>query len=202
MSQISRRSLLTAGSGLSLAAATTMVRPVKAQTIDPMMSQAQTVPGDAFSVMSSIPELTTWVQLVSAGGLEAQARAPVPFTIFPVTNHVWDQHPDYVKKLLGYLYTTGGRSGGQDVFPDNSLIVRLVRSHVVRGKHYANEMMGKKVTVTTVAGTPLTVDATVSPVVISWNSAYTGAGIQARLTLPPITCYNAVIYPIDNAEVA
>jgi uncharacterized surface protein with fasciclin (FAS1) repeats len=198
MSQFSRRSLITAGSGLSLAATLGFARPVLAQS-DNMMAHPETAVGDAYSIMASMPDLTSWVTLIDAGGLQAQARAPVPYTIFPVTNAVFDANPQIAKQLLGYL-SQSGTHNAQDAFPDTTLIVKLVRSHVLRGKHFPSEMESKKVTVTTVAGTPMTIDATTSPVAISWTSAANGRTASAQLVDPPIVCSNAVIYVINNLE--
>jgi len=59
----------------------------------------------------------------------------------------------------------------------------------------------KKITVTTVAGTPLEIDATDPHAVkLSWNSAGNGEPLTATLDEPPVTCVNAVIYPINKIE--
>lgn len=193
MSQFSRRTLITAGSGLTLAAAIGLVRPARAQ-------QGELVMGDGYSVMASDERLTTWVQLIDAGGLQAYARAPRPYTTFPVTDSVFAKNPEIVKQLLGYLYSSGTHNA-QDAFPDTSTIVKLVRSHVVPGKHYANEVMGKTMTVTSVAGTPIMVDGTdPSAVKVTWTSAANGKPLSARLVDAPITCTNAVIYIVDAVE--
>ncbi len=193
MSQISRRNLITAGSGITLAAAIGLVRPALAQ-------QGEIVMGDGYSVMASDERLTTWVQLIDAGGLQAYARAPRPYTVFPVTDSVFAQNPQIVKQLLGYLYSSGTHNS-QDAFPDTTTIVKLVRSHVVAGKHYANEVMGKNITVQTIAGTPLHIDGTnPGAVKITWESAANGKSLSAHLVDAPITCTNAVIYIVDAVE--
>lgn len=193
MSQISRRNLITAGSGITLAAAIGLVRPAWAQ-------QGTVVMGDAYSVMASDDRLTTWTQLIDAGGLQAYARAPRPYTTFPTSDAVFAQNPAIVKQLLGYLYSTGTHNS-QDAFPDTTTIVKLVRSHVVAGKHYSPEVMGKKITVQSIAGTPIEVDGTNPKAVkVTWTSAANGKALSATLVDDPITCTNAVIYIVDAVE--
>jgi uncharacterized surface protein with fasciclin (FAS1) repeats len=182
---------------LVLAAATGLSRPSFAQ--DAMMGETYQV--DAFSYMQDDPDLTTWVQLITAGGLEQAARSVAPYTTFPATDQAFSAFPGIMKQLLGYQSTTGGAHTSMQAFPDTTKIVELVRSHVVRGKHYPKEVMGKKVTVESVAGSPVTVDATnTSDVTVSWTSAANGHALVAQVLGPPITCSNAVIYKINKIE--
>lgn len=192
MSEISRRNIMTAGSGLTLAAAVGLVRPAWAQEM------GRVVAADAYSFMLQDPRLTTWVQLIAAGGMENAARTAI-YTVFPAADSAFAQFPGMVQDLLGYQTSGVGRSSGQTAFPDTSRIVKLVRSHVVAGKHFASEVMGKQTTLTTVAGTPLMVDATdPKSVKLSWTSAANGQPLNATLVEPPITTINAVIYIIDT----
>ncbi len=189
MSQISRRSIMTAGSGLTLAAAIGLVRPAWAQ-------MGKVVDTDAYSYMLQDPRLSTWVQLINAGGMENAARTAI-YTVFPAADSAFAQFPGMTQDLLGYTSATG--TGSRSPFPDTSKIVKLVRSHVVAGKHFAAEVMGKQVTLTTVAGTPLMVDATNPQAVkLSWTSAANGQALSATLVDQPITTVNAVIYIIDT----
>lgn len=193
MSHISRRRIMTAGSGLSLAAAVGLVRPAQAQEM------GRVVAADAYSYMLQDPQLTTWVQLIAAGGMENAARTAI-YTVFPAADSAFAQFPGMVQDLLGYQTSGVGRSsGGQTAFPDTTKIVKLVRSHVIAGKHFASEVMGKKVTLTTIAGTELDVDATnPNAVQLHWVSAANGQPLDATLAEPPVTCVNAVIYVISK----
>ena len=132
--------------------------------------------------------------------MQSYARAARPYTIFPVTDAVFSRNPEIVKQLLGYLYSTGSHNS-QDAFPDTATIVKLVRSHAVAGKHYFAEMAGKSSTLTSIAGTPIQVDATITGgVKVSWTSAANGKPLSANLVDQPITCTNAVIYIVDAVE--
>lgn len=186
----SRRNLIKAGAGLSVVPALGLTVP----------AQAQTVAADALSAMASDPRLTLWVQLIAAGGLEASARASTPYTVFPASDAAFAKYPAITKDLLGYLYETGTRNGAT-AFPDSSKIVKLVRSHVVAGKHFPSEMMGGKITVTSVAGTPITFDGTTKPVTISWTSVDNGKSMHATLVDQPIIATNAVIYVLDDIDI-
>lgn len=189
MSHISRRNLMTAGSGLTLAAAIGLVRPAWAAEMGTV------VEADAYSYMLQDPRLSTWVQLINAGGMVDAARTAI-YTVAPAADSAFAQFPGMVNRLLGYTSATG--AGGRSPFPDTSLIVKLVRSHVVAGKHFPGEVMGKQVTFTSVAGTPIQVDGTDPKAVkLIWPSAANGQALTATLTAPPIITTNAVIYIID-----
>ena len=120
--------------------------------------------------------------------------------MFPASDAAFAKYPAITKDLLGYLYETGTRNGAT-AFPDSSKIVKLVRSHVVAGKHFPSEMMGNKVTVTSVAGTPITFDGTRRPVTVSWTSIDTGQAMTATLVDQPIIATNAAIYVLDDIDV-
>lgn len=158
---------------------------------------AQSYMADGYSVMAADERFTDWVRLIDAGGLQNYARAPTPYTVFAVTDAGWAKFPNILQDLLGYQNQTGSHNDA-NVFPDTSKIVKLLRSHVIAGKHGANEMMGKTTTLTTVAGTPLTVNATSQPVTISWKSVDTGQNVTATVPDVPLVAINAVIYPIDE----
>lgn len=199
MTKFPRRNILTAGSGLMLAAAAGLSRPSFAQD----MASGDKVGVDAYSYMLSNPDLTTWLQLITAGGLEQGARGGAPFTQLPASDDAFSAFPFIVKQLLGYQQ--GGGSGvgksTMQAFPDTSLIVKLVRSHTIRGLHYPGEVMGKKVTVDSLAGTPITIDATNPQAVqVSWASAANGQPLTTQVTAPPVICTNAVLYITNKIE--
>jgi uncharacterized surface protein with fasciclin (FAS1) repeats len=195
MMHLSRRTLLAGSSAAAAALAT--IRPRIASAQAPV---GLTVADDGYTYMASNPQLTTWVQLIDAGGLQSYARAPTPYTVFPASDAAFAEFPGMVRDLLGYQYSTGSHNA-QDAFPDNSAIVKLVRSHVTAGKHYPSEVMGRTITVRTVAGTPLTIDGTNPEAVrLTWNSAANGQQLSASLVQQPVTCVNAVVYVIDHIE--
>ncbi len=67
--------------------------------------------------------------------------------------------------------------------------------------HYPADVMGKRITVTTIAGTPLEVDGTDPAAVrLSWTAAGNGQPLGARLVGEPVTCSNAVVYIVDHIE--
>ena len=187
----SRRLAFKAAAGAALA-------PVLGGLVRP--AAAQEYMADGYSVMAADERFTTWVRLIDAGGLQSYARAPTPYTVFAVTETGFAKFPNIVQNLLGYQNQSGSHNDA-NAFPDTSKIVKLVRSHVLKGKHGANEMMGKTTTVTTVAGTPLTVNASGQPVTITWNSVDTGQGLKAVVPDVPLVAINAVIYPIDDIGV-
>lgn len=188
MSLLSRRTMFKATAGAALV-------PVLSGLIRP--AAAQTIMSDGYSVLAADERFTTWVQLIDAGGLQAYARAPTPYTVLAVTDAAFAKSPGIVKDLLGYQQESGSHNDA-DAFPDTSKIVKFVRSHVIKGKHFPNEVMGKKVTVTSVAGTPITIDGTMTPVSVTWRSVDTHNLVTAQITEAPIVAINAVIYPADD----
>ena len=192
MYHFSRRLAFKAAAGAALAPALGgLTRPAAAQQFM----------GDAYSVMAADERFTTWVRLIDAGGLQSAARSPSPYTVFAITETGFAKFPQVVQDLLGYQQQAGSHNDA-NVFPDTSKIVRLIRSHVTRGKHYANEVMGKTLTVTTVAGTPLKIDGTKQPVTITWMSQATNGSLTAVVPDVPLVAINAVIYPIDDVGVS
>lgn len=193
MSQFSRRNIVTAGSGLTLAAAMGLARPARAQNM------GRVVDVNAYSYMLQDPNLTIWVQLLAAAGLTGAAATAI-YTVFPAADSAFAQFPGLAQSLLGYQSGTNSKSGAM-VFPDTSRISKLVRSHVIEGKHLTSEIMGKKVTLTTIAGTELDIDATNPDAVqLHWVSSAALGPLSATLTEPPVTTVNAVIYVVNNVE--
>lgn len=156
---------------------------------------------DAYAVMSADPRLTIWTRLIDAGGLQAYARAPTPYTIFAASDEAFGSHPDVVDTLLGFERSTGGRRG-QAMFPDTSRIVRLVRSHVTAGRRAVSEARGRRLTVTSLAGTPLTIDGTRTPVGLSWHSVNSDQDFHANLVGKPLQSTNATIFVLDAVDIA
>jgi uncharacterized surface protein with fasciclin (FAS1) repeats len=195
MLRFPHRTLLAAAFGIGLATTTTLVSPAQAQ--QPEMGRV--VASDAFTYTVQDPKLTVWAQLIGAGGLENAARTAV-YTVFPAADSAFDQFPGMVQDLLGYQMNTGTHHAGS-TFPDTSRIVKLVRSHAVAGKLLVSELMGKKVTLTTIAGTELDIDATDPKAVrLHWVSVANGQPLDATLVEPPVTTTNAVIYVVNKID--
>lgn len=157
----------------------------------------ETVMADGYSAMAADERFTTWIRLIDAGGLQNYARAPTPYTVFAVTETGWKKYPQIAAGLLAYQQQSGSHNDA-NAFPDTSKIVALVRSHTVPGKHRSVEVMGKKLTVTSLAGTPIEVDGTATPVTITWKSQAGAGTLIAPVEDMPIIAINAVIYPIDD----
>ena len=192
MSHLSRRTLFQVSAGAALLPAMGVLRSASAQGM-----VVQDVMTDAYSYFASNAQFTTWVRLIAAGGLEGGARGATQFTVFAPTDDALAKYPQ-VAELLSYQTQVGPRSN--NIFPDTSKIVKLVRSHVVLGKHFPKEAETNKgvMTVNSLAGTPITVDTTKTPVTVTWQSAVTGSALTAGLTGTPINTFNAVIYPVDS----
>ena len=188
MSLFSRRTMFKATAGAALV-------PVLGRLVRPAV--AQSFMADGYSVLAADERFTTWVQLIDAGGLQSYARAPTPYTVLAVTDTGFSKYSGIVKDLLGYQYQSGSHNDA-DAFPDTSKIVKFVRSHIIKGKHFPNEVMGKKVTVTSVAGTPIMIDGTTTPITVTWKSVDTGKSLTAQITQAPLVAINAVIYPADD----
>ena len=188
MSHLTRRTLFQVSAGAALLPAMGVLRSASAQMV------VQDVMTDAYSYFASNAQFTTWVRLIAAGGLEQGARGATQFTVFAPTDDALDKYPQ-IAELLSYQNQVGPR--GNNIFPDTSKIVKLVRSHVVLGKHFPKEATGGRMTVNSLAGTPISVDTSKTPAVVTWNSAVTGSALAASLTGSPVNTFNAVIYPVD-----
>ncbi len=187
MIHLARRKLLHYGASLAAAPAIAGLTPYAA---------AQTVNMDAWSAMLSDKRFTIWLRLIAGGGLEANARAATPYTMFAVTDTGWKKYSQLADSLLDYQDSNGRHA--DDAFPDSSRIVALVRSHTVRGKHPAVEIMDKRVSMKTIEGTPIEIDGTARPVTISWHSEAGAGNLTAPVIDAPLITINAVIYPIDD----
>jgi uncharacterized surface protein with fasciclin (FAS1) repeats len=144
---------------------------------------------DGFSVMASDPRFSTWVALLQQSGLAPYARGIEPYTVFAPTNRAFDKAP-------------GGRAGllptSSEAFPDTTFLIGFVRAHVVGGLHPLQEFRGKKVTLKSLTGTPIEVDAT-NPqnIAVTWSSIE-GEKAHGEIQGDPILASNADIYPIDT----
>jgi uncharacterized surface protein with fasciclin (FAS1) repeats len=179
--QRSKRFLL--GTTIALGLATASVAPVRAASC-----------ADA---LNSTSELSKFAELVQASGLAVQLGTGT-LTVFAPTN-----------AALGRIATATqmleGQSGqGQPDFPR---LQTLVRAHLVAGAHPANEMDGQ-VTLTTLAGTSLTINGADQRDIVLSSSAPDGVNLSGmhlmpgvHVTGPAIACDNGVVYSISNALV-
>ena len=144
---------------------------------------------DGFTVMLSDPRFSGWVSLLQQSGLAPYARGGTQYTIFAPTNAAINQRPDIREMLL---------PSSSEGFPDTSALTSLVRSHVVYGLHPLDEFKGKKVTLQSVAGTPIEVDGTnPQAITVTWQSVGGQKG-EGTVKGQPILANNADIYPIDT----
>ncbi len=181
MLETTRRTLIAAAPlGLGLAAFLPPARPARGQSTAQM---------DGFTVMASDPRFRTWVSLIQASGLAPSARGATPYTVFAPTEAAFSHYPTLRQDLL---------PSSANSFPDTGNLIRLVRAHVLYGLHPMSEFQGRRVTVRSVAGTPITVDGTASgPVMVSWSTPNRGEA-TAHLTQAPLQASNAAIYPLDD----
>jgi uncharacterized surface protein with fasciclin (FAS1) repeats len=143
---------------------------------------------DGFAVMASDPRFTSWVNLLQQSGLAPYARGVSPYTVFAPTNAAINEYPQIREMLI---------PKGSEAFPDTSQLVTLVRSHVIYGLHPLEEFRGKKVSLQSVAGSPIEVDGTnPEAITVTWQSVQGQRG-QGKLQGQPILAANADIYPMD-----
>ncbi len=181
MLETTRRTLIAACPvGFGMAALLPSARPARAQGTAQM---------DGLTVMASDPRFRTWVSLIQASGLAPSARGATPYTVFAPTEAAFSRYPTLRQDLL---------PNSNNSFPDTSTLIRLVRAHVMYGLHPMSEFQGRRVTVRSVAGTPITVDGTAAgPVTVSWSTPGRGEA-TAHLTHAPLQASNAAIYPLDD----
>jgi uncharacterized surface protein with fasciclin (FAS1) repeats len=129
---------------------------------------------------ASVPDLSTLVAAVKAGGLVDTLEGPGPFTVFAPTNEAFSALPDGVlKKLLE---------------PENKpLLVKVLTYHVVAGEAKSTDLSnGEKIK--TVEGENVTVS------IIGGHVLIHGAGMKnvARVTAADNMASNGVAHIIDE----
>ena len=182
MPHISRR-LLFKASAISLLA-----------TLPPAASFADdnTSSQNALALMTSVPRFSQWVQVLEFAGL-TQYAINSNFTAFVPTNTAFDKYPGIFDTLL---------KGRGRAFPDSTVPVQFIRSHVVLDLHPLSEFSGKKATVTAVSGSPITVDGTQAGLyTVTWESL-NGTAASARITDTPLLASNAILYAVDSVTMA
>jgi uncharacterized surface protein with fasciclin (FAS1) repeats len=184
---INRRTSLVGG--LSVALGGLINRAASAQSAPQGMQMMNRSYEDGFTVMASDARFSTWISILQLSGLAPYARGATPYTVFAPTNEAFDQHPQIRAQLL----PTAG-----ETFPDTSVLIPLVRAHVVYGAHPLDEFMGKKITIKSLNGTPIEIDGTnPQAITVTWHSV-NGQNAQGVLTGQPILASNADIYPVNT----
>ena len=160
----------------------------------PKVSLAEAEPqGDALSVMSSEPRFSDWVQVLRYAGLAQYAQSGPKFTSFVPTNAAFQKYPEILQNVL---------RPRNKAFPDTTLQVQFVRSHVILDEHPLSEFTGKKVQLTALSGNPIDIDATQPGVyVVSWPGILTKVA-TTTITGNPITATNGIIYPFSEVVIS
>ncbi len=143
---------------------------------------AATRAADAYSVLSHDGRFRTWTSMINAANLAVDARGNKPYTIFaPVEESMSNIDPDLMSAIAPKAADRGA---------DHSQIAFVVQSHVVLDEVPLTSLAGKVTTLKSLNGKSIVVDATKSPVEISF------AGSNGSLAGEPISTDNALIYPI------
>jgi uncharacterized surface protein with fasciclin (FAS1) repeats len=122
-------------------------------------------------------------------GLARFAQSSAQFTVFAPTNEAFYGNPTVFQELV---------PDNAETMPDTSTLIRFVRAHVLAGIHQADEIMGKQVTLRSLAGSALEIDGREPKMVkITWSSLDGRTG-SATLSEAPIRCTNGLIYPLDR----
>ena len=149
--------------------------------------------GDALSIMSSDPRFSDWVQVLRYAGLAQYAQSGPKFTSFVPTNDAFQKYPEILQDVL---------RPRNKAFPDTTLQVQFVRSHVILDEHPLSEFAGKKVQLTAISGNPIDIDATQPGVyVVSW-SGIPGKIATTTITGNPIAATNGIIYPFNEITIS
>ncbi|MCB8882768.1 hypothetical protein ACELLULO517_21160 [Acidisoma cellulosilytica] len=142
---------------------------------------------NAATAMASNPDLSQWSYIVGQAGLK-MAAATNPVTVFALTDKGFND----INAVWHGALKTPGASGS----PNYQKMQQLVRSQAILGLHPPSEFDGKKVTLTSVAGTPITVDGTVQGKLTVEMKYATGA-----VSGMPMVSDQSVIYPIVASDV-
>jgi hypothetical protein len=142
---------------------------------------------NAATAMASNPDLTRWTYIVGVSGLKT-AAATNAVTVFALTDKGFND----INAVWHGALTTPGASGS----PNYQKMQQLVRSQAIMGLHPPSEFAGKKVTLTSVAGTPITVDGTTDgKLMIEMRYA------PGEVSGTPMVSDQSVIYPIVASKV-
>ena len=152
---------------------------------------------DGLSVMADDGRFTQWLSLIHAGGMDRMAAGRRPYTVFAPTDQAFVPYQFGVRDLLG---ETGATK--DEPFPDISRLVSILRTHTLRGLHPWAEFEGKKTTITSLAGSPIVVDATTpGKTTVMWSYRGGNGTATANMLGAPLFASNAIIYPVDQLDI-
>lgn len=137
----------------------------------PMMSQQPSIAG----VLSSNDQFSTLVAAADAADLVGTLDGDGPFTVFAPTNAAFEKLPEGTVEAL--------------LRPENrDQLAAVLTYHVVPGVVTSDQLIGERLSATTVQGGDLRIDATGDAVHVN----------DARVTQADITASNGVIHRIDT----
>jgi uncharacterized surface protein with fasciclin (FAS1) repeats len=126
-------------------------------------------------IAASNPDFSTLVTAVKAAGLVDTLKGPGPFTVFAPTNEAFAKLPKGTVETL--------------LKPENKAkLVAVLTYHVVPGRVTSADLAGKRVSVATVEGQKIHIDARHGKVMVN----------GATVTQADIMASNGVIHVIDK----
>ncbi|MBX6743627.1 MAG: fasciclin domain-containing protein [Acetobacteraceae bacterium] len=155
---------------------------------------------DCMTVMSQIPDLSTFVGSLNRTGVANLLRGPGPYTVLAPTNEAINKTPVNIRNdLMGSQPT-------QDIDPIRAPAV--LNAHIIDGKHMASEVRGQeRVTMRTRNGNELIIQRQ-SDGHYTLTPGAGGFGAGGRSQIPParavrvdIPCSNGVVHIVDNVLV-
>jgi uncharacterized surface protein with fasciclin (FAS1) repeats len=141
---------------------------------------------DAYSVLQKEKRFNTWTKIIDVVYLYNYARGKRPYTLFA---RVEDSMKNIDPELMKAIAPSGG-PGMLDTLQTNY----VVHSHVALGKLPLDGFSGKVTTLQSDNGKNIVVDATKSPILVTFM------GSSGTLDGDPIVTDNAIIYPVLLSE--
>lgn len=132
-------------------------------------------------------DLSQWGHLVQLAGLVPAAQSN-PVTVFAISDKAFHN--------MNAVWANALKSPGAMGSPHFMRIQALVMSQAVLGIHPMSEFAGKTVTLTSVGGTPIVIDAT-NPNKVTVKAAYTTSYVSGEA----LSSSQAVIYPVYVTKV-
>jgi uncharacterized surface protein with fasciclin (FAS1) repeats len=159
----------------------------------PAFAQTDALTPDALTLMSSDLQFSDWVQILNYTGVSQYAAGADKFTAFIPTDTAFKKDPSVLQAILRIKTRA---------FPDTSVQVEFVRSHVIRDIHPLSEFSGKNSTLTSIAGNPIHIDGRQPGVyTVSWTSLNLRIA-TIRVTDGPLVASNAIIYPFNDLSLS
>jgi len=162
-----RRSFLAGAAALALAACGSHNNSAKPMAAKPA--------GDIVDVAVGAGSFNTLVAAVQAAGLVDTLKSPGPFTVFAPTDEAFAKLPAGTVETL--------------LLPKNKdKLTQVLTYHVLSGETRSDALIGKKLSVPTVAGPTVSIDATHSGVMVN----------NAKVISSDVSATNGVIHVIDT----